>query len=120
SRLDALTQQLVELTARIPASEQHLGELHNEFDAAALISVDDNVTTARKRVSFADRNISRARDLAARSVIGQQGELADCCRAAESALGQARALLDGVDSAAGDIRHAVATLPAVITDIEAG
>ncbi|MGH3563566.1 MAG: TPM domain-containing protein, partial [Mycobacterium sp.] len=120
ARLDALTQQLVELTAHIPAAEQHLTELRTEFDAAALTSVSGNVTTAQDRVSFADRNITRARDLAARPATGRQGELVDAVRAAESALGQGRALLDAVDSAAGDIRHALATLPTAITDIEAG
>ncbi|MEZ0367196.1 TPM domain-containing protein [Mycobacterium sp. pUA109] len=120
SRLDGLTQRLVELTARIPDSEQHLTELRKEFDAAALTSVAGNVSTAGERVSFADRNITRAREVAARPVAGQQSELVDAVRAAEAALGQAGALLDAVDSAASDIRHAVAALPAAITDIEAG
>jgi chromosome segregation ATPase len=40
--------------------------------------------------------------------------------AAESSLGQARSLLDAVDSAANDIRHAVATLPSLIADIQSG
>ena len=40
--------------------------------------------------------------------------------AAESSLGQARSLLDAVDSAATDIRHAVATLPSLIADIQSG
>lgn len=120
SRLDALTQQLVELTARLPAAEQHLAALHSEFDAAALTSVSGNVTAARDRVAFAERNIARARELAARPVTGGQSELVDAVRAAESGLGQAAALLDAVDSAAGDIWHAVTTLPAAISDIEAG
>ncbi len=47
-----------------------------------------------------------------KAVSGQQSGLVDAVRAAESALGQARALLDAVDSAASDIRHAVAD-PAV-------
>jgi predicted nucleic acid-binding Zn-ribbon protein len=117
--LDTLTQQLVELTARVPASEQHLEKLHNEFDAAALTSVSGNVKTTKDRVAFADRNITRARDLTKRPTAGAQGELVDAVRAAESALAQGRALLDAVDSAAGDIRHAVETLPSAITDIEA-
>jgi uncharacterized membrane protein YgcG len=120
SRLDALTQQLVELTARLPVSERHLGELHREFAPAALTSVSGNVKTTKDRVAFADRNITRARDLAGRPAAGGQGELVDAVRAAESALGQGRALLDAVDSAAGDIRHAVETLPSTVTDVEAG
>lgn len=118
-RLDALTQQLVELSARIPGAEQRLTELGTEFDSAALTSVSGNVKTARDRTAFADRNITRARELAAHPVTGGQSELVDAVRAVESAVGQSRALLDAVDSAAGDIRHAVATLPSAITDTEA-
>lgn len=44
----------------------------------------------------------------------------DAVRAAESALGQARTLLDAVDSAASDINRAIAGLPAAITDINNG
>lgn len=119
-RLDTLTQQLVELTGRIPASEQHLVELHTEFDATALSTVSGNVKTAQDRAAFAERNITRARSLANRPVTGGQSELVDAVRAAESGLGQGRALLDAVDNAASDIRHAVATLPETIADAEAG
>jgi hypothetical protein len=120
SRLDGLTQQMVELTARIAPTEQRMTELHNEFDPAALTSVATNVATAKDRLAFADQNLSRARDLAAKPVSGEQSGLVDAVQAGESALGQARALLDAVDSAANDIRHAVATLPSLIADIQAG
>lgn len=120
SRLDGLTQQIVELSARIGPAEERMTALHKEFDAAALTSVATNVATAEDRLAFADQNLSRARELAARPVSGQQSELVDALHAAESALGQARALLDAVDSAATDIRHAVATLPSLIADIRAG
>jgi len=119
-RLDALTQQIVDLTARIDPAEQRMSELHNEFDSAALNSVTTNVTTAKDRRSFADQNLSRARDVAAKPVSGEQSALVDALRAAESALGQARSLLDAVDSAANDIRHAVATLPSLTADLHAG
>lgn len=120
SRLDALTQQVVDLTARIAPAEQRMTELHNEFDAAALASVATNVTTAKDRLAFADQNLSRARELAARPISGEQSGLVDAVHAAESSLGQARSLLDAVDSAANDIRHAVATLPSLIADIQSG
>jgi TPM domain len=119
SRLDGLTQQLVELTARIAPAEQRLTELRSEFDAAALTSVSSNVATAKDRLAFADQNVTRARDLAARPVSGEQTGLVDTVHAAESSLGQARALLDAVDGAASDIRHAVATLPSLIADVQA-
>ncbi|MGA8126807.1 MAG: TPM domain-containing protein [Mycobacterium sp.] len=120
SRLDALTQQIVDLTARIGPAEQRMTDLHNEFDSAALASVATNVSTAKDRLAFADQNLGRARDLAARPVTGEQSGLVDAVHAAESALGQARSLLDAVDGAANDIRHAVATLPSLIGDIQAG
>jgi chromosome segregation ATPase len=120
SRLDALTQQVVELTGRVAPAEQRLAELHNEFDPAALTSVAGNVTTAKERLAFADRNVSAARALADHAVSGQQTGLVDAVRAAEAALGQARALLDAIDGAAGDIRHAVDKLPSVMADIRAG
>ncbi|MEB4209493.1 TPM domain-containing protein [Mycobacterium sp. 94-17] len=118
TRLDSLTQQYVELTARIEPAEQRLAELHQDFSAAALTSVSGNVTTAKERLAFADRNIGSARDLAARPVSGQQSRLVDAVRTAESALGQARALLDAVDNAAGDIRHAIDQLPSAMSDIQ--
>ncbi len=120
SRLDALTQQYVELTTRIAPAERRLGELHHEFDAAALNSVSGNVATAKERLAFADRNIGTARELAAQAVTGQQAGLVDAVRAAESALGQARALLDAVDNAASDIRHAVDQLPSAMAGVQSG
>lgn len=117
--LDALTQQYIELTARIEPAEQHLRELNTEFGAAALASISGNVATARERLEFADRNISLGRELAGQAVAGQQSGLVDAVHSAESAVGQARSLLDAVDSAAGDIRHAVANLPSVLADTQA-
>lgn len=120
SKLDAMTQRVVDITARLDPSREKLSQLHSEFDAAALSSVAGNVDAARELLTFADENISRGRELAARPVPGRQSELVECVRAAESALVQARGLLDAVDSAASDIRRAAATLPATIEDIQNG
>jgi chromosome segregation ATPase len=95
-------------------------ELHNEFDTAALASIATNVTTAKDRLAFADQNLTRARGLATRPVSGEQSGLVDAVHAVESALGQARSLLDAVDSAANDIHHAVATLPSLIANTQTG
>jgi TPM domain len=119
SRLDTLTQQMVDLTARVGPSGQTLASLHNQFDAAALTSVTDNVENAKQRLQFADQNITNARGLVARPA-GQQMGLVDAIRAAESSLGQARALLDAIDSAGTDINRAVATLPSAIADLQNG
>lgn len=119
-RLDALTQQLVDITARIDPSQQKLNQLHTEFSDSALASVARNVNAAKERLAFADESITRGRELVAKPVVGKQSELVDCVRGAESALQQAGSMLDAVDSAATDIRRAVATLPAAIADIQNG
>lgn len=119
SRLDTLTQQMVDLTARIAPSEQALAALHSQFSETALASVDDNVEIAKQRLAFADQNITNGRNLVARPV-GRQLGLVDSIRAAESSLGQARTLLDAIDSAGTDINRAVATLPSAIADIQQG
>jgi predicted nucleic acid-binding Zn-ribbon protein len=119
TRLDGMTQQLVDLTARIEPSEQTLNGLRTRFSETALSSVADNVEVAKQRLTFADQNITNARNLVARPA-GDQIGLVDAVRAAESALGQARTLLDAVDSAATDINRAIATLPSAITDTQAG
>jgi uncharacterized membrane protein YgcG len=119
SRLDALTQQMVDVTARVASSEQALAALHKQFSDLALASVAGNVETAKQRLAFADQNITNGRTLVARPA-GRQAGLVDSIHAAESALGQARTLLDAIDSAGTDINHAVATLPASIADIQNG
>jgi uncharacterized membrane protein YgcG len=119
SRLDAFTEQYVELTSRIAPAQQRLAELGTQFEATALTSVSGNIGSAKERLTFADRNISSARALTAVVQRGQQSPLVDAVRAAESALGQAGALLDAIDNAANDINHAVAALPSVVDDIQA-
>lgn len=119
ARLDLMTQQMVDLSARIETSQRTLAALHTQFDARALESVAGNVDTARERLAFADRNITTARGLVSRPAADQTG-LVDAVRAAESALSQARTLLDAVDSASTDINRALAGLPAAVADIEAG
>ncbi|MCZ8378497.1 TPM domain-containing protein [Mycobacterium sp. CPCC 205372] len=118
-RLDTLTQQMVDLTARIAPAEQTLAGLRAQFDAAALSSVAGNIDAAKERLAFADRHITSARALVARPA-GDQIGLVDAVRAAESALAQARQLFEALDSAAGDINRAVASLPAAIADLRAG
>ena len=120
TRLDALTQQVVDITARIEPSEQTLAELHSEFADAALVSVAGNVTPRRTGSrSATTTSPGRGSWPPARSPVSQ-AELVDTIRAAESALGQAQSLLDAVDSAASDISRAAATLPSAIADIQAG
>lgn len=118
-RLDILTQQMVDLSARIEPADRTLEVLHSQFSETALASIADNVEHAKQRLSFADQSISQARALVAKPA-GSQAGLVDAIRSAESALGQARMLLDSVDSASTDINRAVAELPAAIADIQNG
>ncbi|MGB8403695.1 MAG: TPM domain-containing protein, partial [Mycobacterium sp.] len=119
TRLDSLTQQMVASTARIDPSQQTLAGLHGQFTETALASVAGNVDAAKERLAFADQNIAAARTLVGKPADSQAG-LVDSIRAAELALGQAQQMLDAVSSAASDINHAVAALPAAIADIRGG
>lgn len=119
SRLDAMTQQMVDLTARLDPAQQTMAALREQFADTALASVTSNVDTARQRLAFADQNITNARALVARPAGSQRG-LVDAVRAAESALGQARTMLDAVDNAATDINRAATALPNAIADTQAG
>jgi hypothetical protein len=119
ARLDALTQQMVTLTTRLPASEAVLTALRAEFPAETLAPIAQNTALAREQLGFAEKSIADGRDAVALPV-GKQGPAVGAIRATESALRQASTLLDGVDHAETDIRHAMATLPAAIADLEQG
>lgn len=118
-RLDTLTQQMIDLTTRIAPAQQKLEQLKSQFAETALVSVADNIDEARQRLAFADQSITTARDLVSRPA-DRQGGLVDAIHAAEAALGQARTLLEAVDSASTDINRAVTGLPAVIADTQKG
>jgi hypothetical protein len=119
SRLDALTQQMVALTARLEPASATLTRLGGQFSATALAAVAGNVDAARQRLGFADQHITSARALVARPA-GDQIGLVDDIHAAESALGQVQTLLDAIDSAGTDINRAINGLPAAIADIQSG
>jgi TPM domain len=119
TRLDALTQQMVALSARITPTQETMAGLHKQFSDVALTSIAGNVDEARRRLTFADQNITNGRELVSKPADDQTG-LIDAIRAAEGALGQAQTLLDAVDSASTDINRAIAGLPAAIADIQNG
>ncbi|WP_032400043.1 TPM domain-containing protein [Rhodococcoides fascians] len=116
SHLDELTQAIIGLTVRIPQSEAVLAQLHSEFSETALKSIADNVTMAKDRVALAEENIEAGRKAAALPP-GKQGPAVTAIRTAERAVDQAKSLLDGVDHARDDIRHAIVTLPDAIADV---
>ena len=116
-RLAALTQQVVDISVRIPESEQTLTALRGEFPENVIAPIASNVEMAKGQLAFADQNITAGRE-ATSLPAGKQGPAVAAIRAAEGALTQAGALLDAVDHAATDIRTAISSLPAVIAEIQ--
>lgn len=118
-RLDALTQRAIGLRARIPQGEAALAQLTEEFPAEALAPVKDNVSLAVEEIEYAEKAIDEGRVAVSRPA-GEQGDAVRAIRESERALGHAATLLDGVEHAAEDIRHAIATLPAAMEDAAQG
>ena len=120
TRLDTLTQQMVDLTARLDPAQQTLAGAAQPIRRRRT-GFGRRATSKRPSSGWRSptRTSASARTLVARPA-GQQSGLVDAIRAAESSLGQARTLLDAVDSAATDINRAVAALPAAIADIQNG
>ncbi|NKY27019.1 TPM domain-containing protein [Nocardia gamkensis] len=115
-RLDALTRDIVDVTARTPGSEAELNRLAATHPAGVLAPIADNVRMARERIAFAERNIDAGRSALAEPV-GEQGGAVAAIRSAEAAIGQARALLDAVDNASNAIQQARDGLPAVLDEL---
>ncbi|MFF0458330.1 TPM domain-containing protein [Nocardia africana] len=115
-RLDALTRDVVDLTVRLPRSEETLRRLLAAQPESVTAPVRDNVTMARERIGFAENTIEQGRQAAAEPV-GRQGGVVAAIRGAEAAVTAARTLLDAVDTAETDITQARAGLPAAIDEL---
>ncbi|MFC9476459.1 TPM domain-containing protein [Nocardia sp. NPDC055002] len=118
ARLDTLTRDIVELTARMPGSEAELARLGSTYPSSVIAPIHDNVRMAQERITFAENNIDSART-ALTQPVGQQGGAVAAIRAAEGAIGQARTLLDAVDQAATNIQQARDGLPAALDELRA-
>lgn len=118
ARLDMLTQLIVAISVRLPASEKTLAELGQQFSAGALEPVHGNVDMARDQSGFAERAVAAGRTAIALPP-GKQGAAVGAIRSAEGAIAHAGALLDAVDSAADNIRGAIAALPGLIDEVRA-
>lgn len=116
ARLDALTRDIVELTARMPGSEAELVRLDSTYPPSVVAPIHDNVRMALERIAFAQTNIDSAR-AALTQPVGRQGGAVAAIRAAEGALGQATTLLDAVDQAATNIQQARDGLPAALDEL---
>ncbi|MFE1594067.1 TPM domain-containing protein [Nocardia sp. NPDC058705] len=118
ARLDALTRDIIELTARMPGSEAELARLNSTYPPSVIAPVHDNVRMALERITFAQTSIDSAHT-ALTQPVGQQGGAVAAIRAAEGAIGQARTLLDAVDQAATNIQQARDGLPAALDELRA-
>ncbi len=116
ARLDTLTRDIVELTARVPGSEAELARLGASYPPSVIAPIHDNVRMGRERITFAEHNIDTART-ALTQPVGQQGGAVAAIRAAEGAIGQARTLFDAVDQAATNIQQARDGLPAALEEL---
>ncbi|WP_446225182.1 TPM domain-containing protein [Nocardia sp. IBHARD005] len=118
TRLDTLTRDIIELTARMPGSEAELARLGSTYPPSVIALIHDNVRMAQERITFAENNIDSART-ALTQPVGQQGGAVAAIRAAEGAIGQARTLLDAVEQAATNIQQARDGLPAALDELRA-
>ncbi|APT92123.1 chromosome partitioning protein ParA [Corynebacterium phocae] len=116
-RLDQLTQQTIDVRARLPRAEETVAKLHQEFDEAMLRSVADNPEMATVSVSEAEKSLGIARELASKPA-GQQGGLVAAIRDTEHAIDVADRLLNGVENARSNIMEAKSLLPALIEEVE--
>ncbi|MEV5648628.1 TPM domain-containing protein [Nocardia sp. NPDC052254] len=116
-RLDTLTRDVVDLTVRVPGSEETLRRLLGAQPESVTAAVRDNVTMARERIGFAEQTIEQGRQAAAQPV-GRQGPVVAAIRGAEAAVTAARALLDAVDTAETDIAQARTGLPAAVAELD--
>ncbi|MGW4716800.1 TPM domain-containing protein [Nocardia sp. NPDC004260] len=116
ARLDALTRDVVDVTARIPGSETELSRLAATHPASVLAPIEDNVRMARERLAFAEQNVDAGRS-ALTEPVGEQGGAVAAIRSAEAAIGQARSLLDAVDNASSAIQQARDGLPGVLDEL---
>lgn len=114
-RLDALTQDVVAVTVRIPDAEGAVESLRQRFGASALASIENNPTLAQERVALGEEAIAEARAALSR---GDSTAVIAAVRAAEASVSQARDLLEGVTHAETDIRDAITRLPGAMRELE--
>ncbi|MEU6663334.1 TPM domain-containing protein [Streptomyces sp. NPDC046821] len=105
-----------ELAARTATAGETLTALRSRYAHSAVLPVEGHVEQAKDRLLFATTNFDQARDLVGS---GGHGRAAAFLRAAESALGQARTFVDGVDRRGRELADADAKLPAALTASDA-
>ncbi|QGU07915.1 hypothetical protein COCCU_09980 [Corynebacterium occultum] len=117
AKLDEITQQTVDLRARLPLAEEILGRLRREYPAESLNSINDNIEAASISLDEAEKSLDAGRQLESRPP-GEQGGLVDAIRNAEHAVEVANRQLRSIEHADDNIRSARAGLGALIAEVE--
>ncbi|MEU6544308.1 hypothetical protein [Streptomyces sp. NPDC046859] len=103
------------LTARTGEAEAILRDLGERYAAPASAAVAGNVEQAKDRLVFATTRLNLARQAAD---VGDAGRAASRLRAAEGAIAQAGALIDGVERLRRELATAAGLVPAALTGAE--
>ncbi|WP_405588490.1 hypothetical protein [Streptomyces sp. NBC_01092] len=101
-----------ELTWRTSGAGTVLGELGERYGPSATAALAGHVEQAKDRLVFATTQLNHARQAAD---LGDNGRAAGRLRAAEGAIAQAAAFIDGVERHAGELARAAGMVPAALT-----
>ncbi|MFD9462860.1 hypothetical protein [Streptomyces sp. NPDC060027] len=114
--LESAGTRFRELAARTPAAEVTLADLHERYAPAASLPVAGDVEQAKDRLAFTTLHLNQARQYADR---GDSAKAAAHLRAAEGAVEQATALVNGVHRLAAELASAATALPVALAAVEA-
>ncbi|MGP6172714.1 TPM domain-containing protein [Corynebacterium sp. A21] len=117
AKLDEITQQTIDLRARLPQAAEVLNQLRQHYPTDVLSSIDDNIEAATISLDEGEKALAAGRELESRPA-GQQGSLIDAIRNAEHAVEVANRQLRSIEHADENIRAARAGLDALITEVE--
>ncbi|MFJ8503082.1 TPM domain-containing protein [Streptomyces avermitilis] len=106
-----------ELTVRASAADITLAGLHERYAPSAAVPVAGHVEQAKDRLVFATSSLNRARQALDR---GETERAVVLLRAAEGAVDQAAAFVDGVARLAAELAAAAEKLPAAVAGTETG
>lgn len=116
-KLDDITQQTIDLRARLPRAAEVLDQLRQQYPAEILSSIEDNIEAATISLDEGEKALTAGRELETRPA-GQQGSLIDAIRHAEHAVEVANRQLRSIEHADENIRSARAGLDALITEVD--
>ncbi|WP_309133807.1 TPM domain-containing protein [Cellulomonas sp.] len=112
--LDAHEREAATLRGRVEPARTALSALSARYPASALASVSGNPDQAERLLEEVANAVAQGRGLVS---AGDRSTAVGYARAAEEALGQARRLLDAVDSAGEDLAAVGARLDAAVASI---